>query len=97
MRKNLDIFFGLAAWAVGIVTVLDGLSYVHLPWGSWPYWPAPLTWSVCVVLMYVFSTRRPLKLCWVWLSFPLAFMAYVLFAIVMTGPGPGPGGGSGGP
>ncbi|MFH2126260.1 MAG: hypothetical protein ABIK12_07065 [Pseudomonadota bacterium] len=32
-----------------------------------------------MILMYVFSTRRPLKLCWVWLSFPLAFVLYVLF------------------
>jgi hypothetical protein len=85
MRKNLDIYFGLAAWAVGIIPVLDGCSYVNLHWGSWPYWPAPLAWSVCVVLMYAFSTRRPLKLCWVWLSFPLAFVMYVLFAIMLIG------------
>lgn len=85
MRKNLDIIFGLAAWAVGIITVLDGLSYLSLHWVAWPYWPAPLLWSICVILMFVFSTRRPLKLCWVWPSLPLAFMAYVLFAIVLTG------------
>ena len=85
MRKNLDIIFGLAAWAVGIITVLDGFSYVDLPWGIWPYWPAPLAWSICVILMLVFRNRRPLKLWWVWPSFPLAFIMWVLFAIMMFG------------
>ena len=92
MRKNLDIIFGLAAWAVGIITVLDGFSYLSLHWVAWPYWPAPLLWSICVVLMYVFSTRRPLKLCWVWLSSPLAFMVYVMLAIMLIGMSRGGGG-----
>ncbi|MBU1277397.1 MAG: hypothetical protein KJ720_18650 [Proteobacteria bacterium] len=79
MRKNLDIFFGLAAWAIGIFTVADGFSLFGAFWVEWPYWPAPLLWIICVVLMFVFRTRRPLKLWWVWPSFPLAFIMWVLF------------------
>lgn len=79
MRKNIGIYFGLAAWAVGLFTFVTGFSGLHGHGVSWAVWPAPLAWSICVILMYVFSTRRPLKLCWVWLSFPLAFVMWVLF------------------
>ena len=85
MRKNLDILFGMAAWVIGLFTIVAGHYSL---WGhsvDWMAWPAPLLWTICVVLMLIFRTRRPLKLWWVWPSFPLAFIMWVLFAIMMFG------------
>ncbi|MBU4278651.1 MAG: hypothetical protein KKC30_18065 [Proteobacteria bacterium] len=85
MRKNIDIFFGLAAWAVGIFTFVAGFYSLGGYAVYWASWPAPALWTLCVVLMFVFRNRRPLKLWWVWPSFPLAFVMWVLFAIMMFG------------
>ena len=85
MRKNLDILFGLTAWAIGLFT----LAADQFSWGGyslqWMTWLAPLLWTICVVLMLVFKKRKAWKLWWVWPSFPLAFMVWVLLAIMMFG------------
>ena len=85
MRKNLDILFGVVAWAIGLCTIAAD----QLPLGGytfeWIIWVAPLSWIICVVLMFVLKNRKTWKLWWVWLSFPFAFMAWVLVAIMVFG------------
>lgn len=79
MRKNLDIIFGLTAWGIGILAVVAAF---HPFWKfrfTWMEWVAPSLWTLCVILMFVISKRRPIKLWWIWPSFPLAFVMWVLF------------------
>ncbi|MCF8033318.1 MAG: hypothetical protein K9K66_09360 [Desulfarculaceae bacterium] len=85
MRRNLDIIFGVIAWAIGLCTIVAD----QLPLGGytfeWIIWVAPLSWSICVVLMFTFISRKAGKLWWVWPSFPFAFMAWILVAIILVG------------
>ncbi|MBU4563523.1 MAG: hypothetical protein KMY53_13415 [Desulfarculus sp.] len=82
MRKNLDVCFGLVAWAIGIFTVATEFFFYWKYEFAWRDWFAPILWSLCVVLMLVLKNRRPLNLWWVWLSFPLAFLNWLIFAVI---------------
>jgi len=85
MIKNLDIYLGLTAWGIGIFTAISAVVPFWRYAFEWTYWVAPGFWALCVILMFVVKNRRPLKLWWVWPSFPLAFMVWVLFAILVFG------------
>ncbi len=84
VRKNLDIIFGLAAGAVGIFHLCRGILFFGRDAVYWASCPAPALWTLCVVLMFFLRNRRPLSLV-VWPSLPLAFVMWVLFAIMMFG------------
>ena len=85
MRKNLDIYLGVVAWVIGLCTIAaDQLSWDGYSL-EWITWLAPLSWTICVVLMFVLKNRKTWKLWWVWLSFPLAFMAWILVAVMVLG------------
>ncbi|MBU1277398.1 MAG: hypothetical protein KJ720_18655 [Proteobacteria bacterium] len=85
MRKNLDIFFGLAAWAIGILAVMAAFWPFWKFGFTWMEWVAPSLWTLCVILMFVISKRRPIKLWWVWPSFPLAFVLWVSLIVLVLG------------
>jgi|GEM_PF-990880 len=82
MRKNLDIFFGLAAWLVGISTAIASFFPLGRIWFHWELWGGPCLWVLCVVAMYSVSKRRLKTLWWVWPSFPLAFLLLVTLFVL---------------
>lgn len=85
MKKHIDIYLGLLAWAIGIFTFI---TLVHLDYpyrDEWMLWGGPSLWLVCVIAMYVLRKRNPWWLSWVWLSFPGAFVVWGMLTLFILG------------
>ncbi|ADK86490.1 hypothetical protein Deba_3137 [Desulfarculus baarsii DSM 2075] len=94
MKRRIDIYLGLFAWLLGVVAVSRAI-FPSASWvidlrshGLDFYYTSveammkgiPLLWTASVAAMIVLRQRPLRKLWWVWLSFPLAFVFYVVVA-----------------
>ncbi|ADK86489.1 hypothetical protein Deba_3136 [Desulfarculus baarsii DSM 2075] len=99
MKRRIDIYLGLFAWFLGVAAVLRA-KFSSLAWrvdlrgyGVDFYYTSidaltgaiPLLWTASVAAMIVLRQRPLRKLWWVWLSFPLAFIFYLIIAVLITG------------
>ena len=81
MKKNLDIYLGLAAWLMALPCLtLEIFNLMHVPIVFFTM-VIPSLWLCAVGLMLIFRNRPLRKLWWVWFSLPFAYAPYVALII----------------